>query len=171
MRFGPHDCGLHLRASLCHKGSSSRLLKHLHHWRSFNITCLFIPRSPHLYRIHIRTTPPWKHLSYYIVPVTFLSFFFNIPMFINLQVRQFSRTKVRCRFCLNTRSLKVLTVETNQIRRYLYASSNIKRDIKIMQVGTFYLYARFNIQKIFSYFRVPGSKIPCTLRSTFGSDW
>ena len=43
--------------------------------------------SPHRYRIHIRTTPPWKHLCYYIVPVTLLSFFFNIPMFMNLQVR------------------------------------------------------------------------------------
>eukprot|EP00094_Tigriopus_californicus_P000295 TCALIF_00285-PA protein Name:"Similar to FR FMRFamide receptor (Drosophila melanogaster)" AED:0.21 eAED:0.21 QI:91/0.57/0.37/0.62/0.57/0.75/8/0/476 len=40
--------------------------------------------SPHQYRIHICTTPPWKHLSYYVVPVTLLSFFFNIPMFMNL---------------------------------------------------------------------------------------
>ena len=43
--------------------------------------------NPHKYRIHIRTTPSWKHLSFYLVPVTLLSFFFNIPMFINLQVR------------------------------------------------------------------------------------
>ena len=38
------------------------------------------------YRIHIRTTDWWKHLGYYVVPVTILSLFFNIPMFINLQV-------------------------------------------------------------------------------------
>ncbi len=46
----------------------------------------FAIRSPHQYRIHIRTTEPWKHLSFYIVPVTILSFFFNVPIFINLQV-------------------------------------------------------------------------------------
>jgi len=45
----------------------------------------FAIRSPHRYRIHIRTTPWWKHLSYYVVPVTVLSLIFNIPMFINLQ--------------------------------------------------------------------------------------
>ena len=38
------------------------------------------------YRIHILTTPWWKHLSYYVVPVSILSLIFNIPMFINLQV-------------------------------------------------------------------------------------
>ena len=38
------------------------------------------------YRIHIRTTAWWKHLAYYVVPVTLLSLFFNVPMFINLQV-------------------------------------------------------------------------------------
>lgn len=31
------------------------------------------------------TTPAWRHLACYVVPVTFLSFFFNIPMFMNLQ--------------------------------------------------------------------------------------
>ena len=38
------------------------------------------------YRIHILTTPWWKHLSYYVLPVSILSLIFNIPMFINLQV-------------------------------------------------------------------------------------
>lgn len=42
--------------------------------------------SPHAYRIHIRTTPRWKHLAMYIVPVTALAIFFNVPMFLNLQV-------------------------------------------------------------------------------------
>ena len=40
------------------------------------------------YRVHLRLTKWWKHLAYYIVPVTFLSFFFNIPLFINLKVKQ-----------------------------------------------------------------------------------
>lgn len=44
--------------------------------------------NPHKYRIHLRTTPRWKHLAMYIAPVTIFSLFFNIPMFINLQVRQ-----------------------------------------------------------------------------------
>ena len=43
--------------------------------------------NPHKYRIHLRTTARWKHLAMYIAPVTAMSFFFNIPMFINLQVR------------------------------------------------------------------------------------
>ena len=43
--------------------------------------------SPHAYRIHIRTTPRWKHLAMYIVPVTALAIFFNVPMLLNaLQV-------------------------------------------------------------------------------------
>ncbi|XP_059087359.1 FMRFamide receptor-like isoform X2 [Tigriopus californicus] len=43
--------------------------------------------NPHKYRIHLRTTPRWKHLAMYIAPVTIFSLFFNIPMFINLQRR------------------------------------------------------------------------------------
>ncbi len=38
------------------------------------------------YRVHLRTTKRWKHLASYVVPVTVLSFFFNIPMFLNLKV-------------------------------------------------------------------------------------
>ena len=41
------------------------------------------------YRIHIRTTEWWKHLSFYVVPVTVLSVIFNIPIFMNLQVSVF----------------------------------------------------------------------------------
>lgn len=40
--------------------------------------------SPHQYRIHIRTTSKWRHLTRYFVPVTFFSFFFNIPAFFNM---------------------------------------------------------------------------------------
>jgi hypothetical protein len=43
--------------------------------------------SPHAYRIHLRTTDRWKHLTMYIVPVIGLSLFLNIPMFVNLQVK------------------------------------------------------------------------------------
>ena len=42
--------------------------------------------NPHKYRIHLRTTARWKHLAMYIAPVTVFSVFFNIPLFINLQV-------------------------------------------------------------------------------------
>jgi len=41
--------------------------------------------SPHQYRVHLRITKWWKHIAYYVVPVTFCSFFFNVPLFINLQ--------------------------------------------------------------------------------------
>ena len=40
------------------------------------------------YRIHLRTVSRWRHLAMYIAPVTVCSLFFNIPMFINLQVKQ-----------------------------------------------------------------------------------
>ena len=40
--------------------------------------------SPHAYRIHIRTTARYKHLAMYIVPVTILAIFFNIPMLLNV---------------------------------------------------------------------------------------
>ena len=43
--------------------------------------------NPHKYRIHLRTTARWKHLCAYIAPVTAMSLFFNVPMFINLQRR------------------------------------------------------------------------------------
>ena len=42
--------------------------------------------SPHRYRIHIRTTPWWKHLAFYVVPVTVASILFNIPSFLNIEV-------------------------------------------------------------------------------------
>ena len=38
------------------------------------------------YRVHLRITKWWKHLACYVVPVTLLSIFFNIPLFINLKV-------------------------------------------------------------------------------------
>ena len=44
--------------------------------------------SPHAYRIHLRTTDRWKHLTMYILPVTLLALIVNIPMFVNLQVRK-----------------------------------------------------------------------------------
>ena len=50
------------------------------------------------YRIYVRTTRWWKHLAFYVVPVTLLSFFFNIPMFLNLKVIQQSRQKNLKRF-------------------------------------------------------------------------
>ena len=40
--------------------------------------------SPHAYRIHIRTTARYKHLAMYIIPVTILAIFFNIPMLLNV---------------------------------------------------------------------------------------
>ena len=43
------------------------------------------------YRIHLRTVSRWRHLAMYIAPVTVCSLFFNIPMFINLQVKQICR--------------------------------------------------------------------------------
>jgi hypothetical protein len=43
--------------------------------------------SPHAYRIHIRTTRRCKHLAMYIIPVTALAIFCNVPMFLNVQVK------------------------------------------------------------------------------------
>ena len=43
--------------------------------------------APFRYRIHLRTVSRWRHLAMYIAPVTVCSLFFNIPMFINLQVQ------------------------------------------------------------------------------------
>ena len=40
------------------------------------------------FRIHLRITPRWKHLTMYIAPVTFLAIFVNIPMFMNVQVKR-----------------------------------------------------------------------------------
>ena len=42
--------------------------------------------SPHQYRIHIRTTPRWRHLCRYFIPVMLCSILFNIPTFINIEV-------------------------------------------------------------------------------------
>jgi hypothetical protein len=52
--------------------------------------------SPNRYRIHILTTSRWKHLALYVVPVTILSFLFNIPTFLNLDVS--TKDMQRCRF-------------------------------------------------------------------------
>ena len=60
------------------------------------------------YRVHLRLTKWWKHLAYYIVPVTFLSFFFNIPLFINLKVKHDNSfdTKLKSKmFCMYTEIL------------------------------------------------------------------
>ena len=52
--------------------------------------CLSFSSSPHAYRIHLRITPRWKHLTMYILPVTLMAIFVNIPLFVNLlQVRNF----------------------------------------------------------------------------------
>ena len=42
--------------------------------------------SPHQYRIHIRTTPRWRHLCRYFIPAMLCSILFNIPTFINIEV-------------------------------------------------------------------------------------
>ena len=64
--------------------------------------------SPHAYRIHLRTVPRWKHLINYIVPVILVAVVFNIPMFINLQVR--NRIKQLPKTFMVTRvSLTVIT--------------------------------------------------------------
>ena len=42
--------------------------------------------SPHQYRIHVRTTPRWRHLCRYYIPVMLCSIIFNIPTFINIEV-------------------------------------------------------------------------------------
>ena len=47
------------------------------------------------YRIHLRTVSRWRHLAMYIAPVTVCSLFFNIPMFINLQVQLIYRYYTR----------------------------------------------------------------------------
>merc|ERR1711962_1540082 len=41
--------------------------------------------SPHQYRIHVRTTPRWRHLCRYYIPVMLCSILFNIPTFINIE--------------------------------------------------------------------------------------
>ena len=51
--------------------------------------------SPHQYRIHIRTTPRWRHLCRYFIPVMLCSILFNIPTFINIEVC----TGLCCTFC------------------------------------------------------------------------
>ena len=43
--------------------------------------------SPHAYRIHLRITARWKHLTMYILPVTIMAIVVNIPLFVNLQVK------------------------------------------------------------------------------------
>ena len=48
--------------------------------------------SPHQYRIHIRTTPRWRHLCRYFIPVMLCSILFNIPTFINIEVCTALRT-------------------------------------------------------------------------------
>ena len=38
------------------------------------------------YRIHLRITPWWKHLAYYLIPVIGISVSLNIPLFTSLDV-------------------------------------------------------------------------------------
>ena len=42
--------------------------------------------SPHAYRIHVKTTPLWKHLMMYLTPVLSGAIAFNIPYIINVTV-------------------------------------------------------------------------------------
>lgn len=44
----------------------------------------FAIRFPNEYRIHLRVTPWWKHLAYYLIPVIGISIALNIPLFTSL---------------------------------------------------------------------------------------
>ena len=57
-------------------------------------------------RLSSRTTSNIRHISFYIVPVSFLSIFFNIPLFIkSLQVSQVRRAKIEMKSQLSSTNL------------------------------------------------------------------
>ena len=57
---------------------------------SISLERRFAVCQPHVYRIHIKTTPLWKHLGLYLGPVLTAAVLLNLPYFLNAFVSPFS---------------------------------------------------------------------------------
>ena len=83
---------------------------------SISLERRFAVCHPHAYRIHIKTIPLWKHLSFYLVPVLTTSVFLNLPIIIN------SIVSVEIE-CLNSEHF--LFLQTKLKKNQLYVKINL----------------------------------------------